>query len=71
MKNIIPVLIAAFLMGALCDIIAHIIINKHHRHRKPYYVELQIEEPLATGDTLQVLDITHGVKDTIWIGYFH
>lgn len=40
--------------------------------QKTFDVELQIEEPLSKGDTLQVLDITHSAtQDTIWIGYFH
>lgn len=36
------------------------------------HVELQTEEPLSPGDSLQVLDITKGKdQDTIWIGYLH
>lgn len=73
MKQYILLTISIFCLSCAFVIFGTIyyIINYKPKRICPYYVELQIEEPLSKGDILRVLDITKGEKDTIWVGYFH
>lgn len=60
-----------FCIGGMFGIMVRHFNPSNQRNDTPYYLELQIEEPLSIGDSLQVLDITKGERDTIWVGYLH
>lgn len=71
-KMVITGIIAVVLFVLCANILWMEYTNSASLKPRSIHVELQTEEPLSPGDSLQVLNITKGKdQDTIWIGYLH